>query len=133
MLVTVVCQMAVGARRAASQLPLPPGTPLLGQAAQDSAPARAFAALLAAVAKGDLDVIRAKLARGHPGLSMLTPSGLPAIRDELLPDGASPTVVMGTLEEVYVENGLATLVFGRAPARTIWKMKLEAGGWKLTT
>ena len=115
-----------------AQLPIPAGTPLTGRAAQDSPPARTFTLLLTAVAKGDFAVIRSALAQGHPGLGMLNPGGLPMIKAELLPHGAAPAAVMATLAAVYIEGDGATLVFGTEPGRTIWKMRRDTEGWKLS-
>src|ERR1700720_593312 len=47
------------ALEASAQSPIPAGPPLTGHAAQDSPPARAFAALLQVVSKGDFPSIRA--------------------------------------------------------------------------
>ena len=113
--------------------PIPAGVPALtGRAAQDSAPAQAFAALLQAAAKNDFAAIRPMLVENHPGARLLNPTEFPAVRTELLPNGASATAVMATLSEVYTKGDDATLVFDAEPGQTIWKMKRLAGGWKLS-
>jgi hypothetical protein len=114
-----------------AQSPIPAGVlAATGHAAQDSAPARAFAALLQAAAKNDFAAIRPMLVPGHPGLNLLNPAGFPMVKAELLPGGASPAAAMATLTALYTEADTATLVFGSG--QTIWKMQRQAGGWKLS-
>jgi hypothetical protein len=118
--------------RTNAQSPIPAGAPLTGHAAQDSPPARAFAALLQVVSKGDFPSIRAALTSDHPGLGLLNPEGLQLIKAELLPNRASPAAVMATLASVYGGHAQATLVFGVEPSPTIWKMRRQSDGWKLS-
>ena len=118
--------------RTNAQPPIPAGPPLTGHAAQDSPPARAFAALLQVVSKGDFPSIRAALTNDHPELGLLNPEGLRLIKAELLPNGAAPAAVMATLASVYADHAQATLVFGVEPSLTIWKMRRQSDGWKLS-
>jgi hypothetical protein len=105
---------------------------VVGSTAAQSAPARAFAVLLEAVARSDVAAIRRLLAQGHPGLRMLTPQGLRAMKAEFLPDGADPAAVMARLENVTLAADRATLTFAGPDGATIWKMTREAGGWRLS-
>jgi len=63
---------------------------------------------------------------------MLNPEGLRLIKAELLPNGAAPAAVMATLASVYRGHAQATLVFGVEPSLTIWKMRRQSDGWKLS-
>ena len=106
-------------------------TPVTGHAAKDSAPARAFSALLQAAARDDFAAMRPMLVDGHPGLRLLNPQSFSEVRAELLPNGAAPPAVMATLSSLYLQNDEATLVFDGDDGQTIWKMKRVSGVWKL--
>ncbi|TMJ60344.1 MAG: hypothetical protein E6G81_06715 [Alphaproteobacteria bacterium] len=113
--------------------PIPAGAPTLtGRAAQESAPARAFAGLLEAAAKNDFAAIRPMLVEGHPGSRLLNPADFPRVKAELLPNDVPPAIVIATLSALYLQNDDAILVFGVKTGRTIWKMKRQTGSWKLS-
>src|SRR5438094_1013554 len=83
--------------------PVPAGPPTLtGRAAQDSAPALAFAALLEAAANNDFAAIRPMLVEGHPGLRLLNPAGFPLVKAELLPNDIPPDIVIATMSALYL-------------------------------
>src|SRR5438477_12546848 len=71
--------------------PIPAGAPTLtGRAAQESAPARAFAGLLEAAAKHDFAAIRPMLVEGHPGSRLLNPADVPGVKGAGRPTDVPP-------------------------------------------
>ncbi|GAC1345808.1 MAG: hypothetical protein NVSMB18_26310 [Acetobacteraceae bacterium] len=105
--------------------------PLTGAAARESAPAQAYAAFLAALARKDAPAARAAFAPDHPAQAQVASVALSAWRGEYLPREAAPAAVMGTLAKVYQQDDHAVLVFGSGRDAVSRQLVRTAQGWKV--